>query len=76
MCEGVGVAIVGLRLLCPGISGFIETLPWSLHSVAGTPQTARKKKPAIPVGMTAQNNAERSKSGRSEDRPLLFAGVA
>ena len=32
--------------------GTVDWLPRSLRSVAGAPQTARKKKPATPVGMT------------------------
>ena len=30
----------------------VDWLPRSLHSVAGAPRTARRKKPATPVGMT------------------------
>jgi hypothetical protein len=33
-------------------------LPWSLHSMAGAPRTARRKKPATPVGMTEFGKGE------------------
>ena len=36
-------------------------MPWSLHFVAGALQTARKKKPATPVGMT-EKEKEKSTS--------------
>ena len=39
-------------------------LPRSLHSVAGAPRTARKKRPATPVGMTEKANAR--ERGRQE----------
>jgi len=43
----------------------VEMLPWSLRCVAGAPQTARKKKPATPVGMTAEEK-KREKQKRRE----------
>jgi hypothetical protein len=36
----------------------VDWLPRSLRSVAGAPRTARKKKPATPVGMTERKNRE------------------
>lgn len=42
-------------------------LPRSLHSTAGAPQTARKKMPAAPVGMT--ENRE------NQEKPKTQAGV-
>ena len=45
--------------------------------MAGALQTARKKKPATPVGMTTQNKTKssKSKSGWPLGWPLFFAGV-
>src|SRR6266481_4250895 len=40
----------------------VNWLPRSLRSVAGPPRTARKKKQATPVGMTAKKNQENPKS--------------
>ena len=38
-------------------------LPWSLRFVAGAPRTARKKKPATPVGMTEKERDQCKSSG-------------
>ena len=38
-------------------------LPRSLRSVAGAPRTARKKRPATPVGMTEWGKSEASQEG-------------
>ena len=46
-------------------------LPRSLHFVAGAPQTARKKKPATPVGMT---EAEKRRAARHGRRALRKKG--
>jgi len=35
------------------VEDWADWLPWSFRAVAGAPRTARKKKPATPVGMTA-----------------------
>jgi hypothetical protein len=37
-------------------------LPWSLRSVAGAPRTARKTKPATPVGMTESEKSIEEKN--------------
>jgi hypothetical protein len=39
-------------------------LPRSLRSVAGAPRTARKKRPATPVGMTEWGKSEAKPRGR------------
>ncbi len=46
------------------ISELVEMLPRSLRSVAGTPQKAGKKKPATPVGMTAQDKSKAQMADR------------
>ena len=54
-CEGVDWLPRSLR---PGEAHWTQ----NTRSVAGAPRTARQKKPATPVGMTAKKNQEKPKS--------------
>jgi hypothetical protein len=45
-------------------------LPRSLRSVAGAPRTARKKKPATPVGMTESEKREEKRREEKKREPV------
>jgi hypothetical protein len=46
----------------------VHWLPGSLRCVTGAPRTARKKKPATPVGMTEQEKHKIKKKSHPENR--------